>query len=65
VAGTSFTPVLLTIAGGLALLLGVGPLDPIAFIVMPLTLAVAAAMASYVATHDADSVDPVETLRAE
>jgi predicted permease len=49
-----------------ALLFGVGPLDPITFIVVPLVLAAAAAaFASYVPARRAASVDPVVALRAE
>jgi predicted permease len=48
-----------------SLLFGIGPLDPIAFTVMPAVLAATAVLASYVPARRAVAVDPVETLRAE
>ena len=48
-----------------SLLFGISPLDPIAFIAMPIVLAAAAALASYLPARRAVAVDPVETLRAE
>jgi ABC-type antimicrobial peptide transport system permease subunit len=48
-----------------SLLFGVTPLDPIAFTIMPLILAAAAMLASYLPAHRAIAVNPAETLRAE
>jgi ABC-type lipoprotein release transport system permease subunit len=48
-----------------SLLFGTSPLDPIAFAVMPVVLAAAAVLASYLPARRALAVDPVETLRAE
>jgi putative ABC transport system permease protein len=57
-------------AGGLSQLLssrlfGVSPLDPVTYTGVPLILALAAALASYVAVHRATAVDPAEALKAE
>jgi ABC-type antimicrobial peptide transport system permease subunit len=48
-----------------SLLFGVEPLDPVAFVAMPIVLAVAALVASYLPARHATTVDPVETMRAE
>ncbi len=47
------------------LLFGISPLDPLTFLVVPLMLATAAALASYLPARRAAGVDPVEALRAE
>jgi predicted permease len=48
-----------------SLLFGVTPLDPITFLAMPIVLAAAAVLASYVPARRATNVDPIETLRVE
>jgi predicted permease len=48
-----------------SLLFGVTPLDPMTFVAMPVLLAAAAALASYLPARAALMVDPVETMRAE
>jgi ABC-type antimicrobial peptide transport system permease subunit len=48
-----------------SLLFGVSPFDPLTFTVMPVVLAAAAMLASYLPTRRAVAVDPVETMRAE
>jgi putative ABC transport system permease protein len=48
-----------------SLLFGVSPLDPVTYTAAPIILAMAAALASYVAVHRATAVDPVEALKAE
>ena len=48
-----------------SLLFGISPLDPITFTAMPVVLAAAAVLASYLPARRAVAVDPVETLRAD
>jgi putative ABC transport system permease protein len=48
-----------------SLLFGVEPFDPLTFAMMPLVLAITAAVATYLPAQRALSVDPVETMRAE
>ena len=60
----------LTAAAGLTrlmstLLYGITPLDPMTYAVVPVILAIATVLASYLPARRAVSVDPVEALRAE
>jgi predicted permease len=48
-----------------SLLFGISPLDPITYVTVPLVLAMAALLASYLPARRAASVNPVEALRAE
>ena len=48
-----------------SLLFGISPLDPFTYIAVPLILAIAAALASYLPARRAAAIDPVEALRAE
>jgi len=48
-----------------SLLFGVSPLDPVTFAAVPVILAVAAALASFIPAHRAASIDPMEALRTE
>jgi len=48
-----------------SLLFGISPLDPITYLIVPLVLAVAAVVASYLPAHRAASINPVEALRVE
>ena len=47
------------------LLFGVSPLDPLSYVAVPLILAAAAALASYLPARRAASVNPVDALKAE
>jgi predicted permease len=62
----------LGLAGALALsrllggvLYGVSPTDPVAFLAATVTLVAATLVASYLPTHSASSIDPMETLRIQ
>jgi ABC-type antimicrobial peptide transport system permease subunit len=48
-----------------SLLFGISPLDPVTYAAVPMVLAAAAMIASYLPARRAASVDPVEALRAE
>lgn len=48
-----------------ALLFGVRPFDPVAFVAVPLALGTAALIASYLPARSALSVSPMETIRGE
>jgi len=48
-----------------SLLFGISPLDPLTYVAVPLILAVAALLASYIPGRRAASANPVEALRAE
>jgi ABC-type lipoprotein release transport system permease subunit len=48
-----------------ALLFGVSPLDPAAFVAVPVLLASAALLATYLPARRAMAVNPVESIRAE
>ena len=47
------------------LLFGISPLDPVTYLTVPLVLALAALLASYLPARRAAAVNPVETLRWE
>jgi ABC-type lipoprotein release transport system permease subunit len=47
------------------LLFGVSPLDPLSFAAVPLILAAAAALASFLPASRAAAVNPVDALKAE
>jgi len=48
-----------------SLLFGISPLDPLTYAAVPVVLAAAAALASYLPARRAAAVDPVEALRVE
>jgi ABC-type lipoprotein release transport system permease subunit len=48
-----------------SLLFGITPLDPLTYGTVPVVLAAAALLASYLPARRAAAVDPVETLRAD
>jgi predicted permease len=48
-----------------SLLFGISPLDPLTYLIVPLVLALAALLASYLPAQRAASIDPVVALRSE
>ena len=48
-----------------SLLFGISPIDPLTYIVIPIVLISAAALASYLPARRAAAVDPIEALRQE
>jgi ABC-type antimicrobial peptide transport system permease subunit len=48
-----------------SVLFGISPVDPLTYTAVPLVLAAATVLASYLPARRAAAVDPVETLRAE
>ena len=48
-----------------SLLFGISPLDPVTYVAVPLILAIAAIVASYLPARRAAAVDPVQALKVE
>jgi ABC-type antimicrobial peptide transport system permease subunit len=48
-----------------SLLFGISPLDPVTYVAVPLILALAAIVASYLPARRAAAVDPVQALKVE
>ncbi len=48
-----------------SLLFGISPLDPLTYVIVPLVLAAAAVLASYLPARRAAAINPVEALRVE
>lgn len=48
-----------------SLLFGISPLDPVTYFIVPLVLALAAVLASYLPAHRAASINPVDALRVD
>jgi predicted permease len=48
-----------------SLLYGIGPLDPLTYLMVPFVLATAAGLASYLPARRAASINPIEALRVE
>ena len=48
-----------------SLLYGIGPLDPLTYLMVPFVLAIAAGLASYLPARRAASINPIEALRVE
>jgi ABC-type lipoprotein release transport system permease subunit len=48
-----------------SLLFGVSPLDPVAFVAVPILLGMAALIATYLPARKAILVNPMETMRVE
>ena len=68
-AGTGVSIGLVAAAGLMrlmkSLLFGISPLDPLTYVMVPLVLAGAAVLASYLPARRAAAMDPVEALKAE